>query len=137
MTVELWQLGEFFCSSFALPQPAAPSLTPSAAVLVDRELCACWQCPIPRLGSQHTPSPWHWFLSALWSVLGWPERGTNPSCHHTGSLEEAGRFLRQSYSLTCLSVGICWRGRATRALLSDLRGIWLENVCFCSRLGAI
>lgn len=58
------------------------------------------------------------------------------SCHQHGN-PRGGRFRRQSYLLMCLSMGICWWGRATRTLLSDLRGIWLENVWFCSRLRAI
>jgi len=65
------------------------------------------------------------------------EAGARVSSCHQHRNPRGGRFLRQSYLLMCLSMGICWRGRATRALLSDLRGIWLENVWFCSRLGAI
>ena len=65
------------------------------------------------------------------------QAGARVSSCHQHRIPRGGRFLRQSILIDVLSMGICWQGRATRALLSDLRCIWLENVWFCSRLGAI
>lgn len=92
----------------------------------------CCQCPVPRLRSQPVSA-----LLARWPVLALAKEPTRPSCHQHRK-PGAGRKVPQAKLLIVVPhVGICWRGRATRALLSDLRGIWLENVWFCSRLGAI
>lgn len=140
MTVELGSLGGL------LPFPAcSPSASyPSALSTFLTSGCGgskpVLMPPVPQLAgwdlSTH-PACVGGFSQLAELRVGLAEAGARISSCRQHTNPRGGRFLRESYLLMCLSMGICWRGRATRALLSDLRGIWLENVCFCSRLGAI
>lgn len=136
--VELWQLGGLLC--FLVCSPSASYTSTLSTFLTSWWIKAYVQAadaPVCSLGSQHAPSLCQWLhrLAGPCTVLA--EAGARVSSCHQHRNPRGGRFLRQSYLLMCLIMGICWRVRATRALLSDLRGIWLENVWFCSRLRAI
>lgn len=140
VVVELWQLGGLLlflvCSPSASYASALSTFLPSSA-RGSKSLCVP---PMPQFVgwalSTH-PACVSGFSQLAGPCMVLAEAGARVSSCHQRRNPRGGRFLRQSYLLMCLSMGICWRGRATRALLSDLRGIWLENVWFCSRLGAI
>lgn len=137
--MEPWQL-EGGVSIPPLPQLARPLPSPpsSLAVLVEHSLCAHLQHPNLMLGTSPThPVPVSDFGQLAGPCVVLAEAGACISSRQQHGNPGGGRFLRQSYLLKCLRLGICRRGRATRPLLSDLRCIWLENVWFCSRLGAI
>lgn len=137
MPVELWQLGGLLL--FPVCSPSARYTSALSTFLTNSSGGSkpIRMLPGPQFAAHAQPVSVvsdsqldHGMHGAGWG------RARVSSCHQHRN-PRGGRFLRQSYSLMCLSMGICWRGRATRALLSDLRGIWLENVWFCSRLRAI
>ena len=140
MTVELWQLGGLLL--FLVCSPSASYTSALFTFLTSSSGGSKPMCmpPVPQFAgwdlSTH-PACVSGFSQLTGPCMVLAEAGARISTCHQHSNPRGGRLLRQSYLLMCLSRGICWRGRATRALLSDLRGIWLENVWFCSHLGAI